>query len=181
MQLRLLPALIAMPILGACATQGSFPSLAPRAVERDLTGGSAPAGCPGVVETAPAAPPPPPPPVNPDPQLGARTAELLAAARAGQQAFADALPAAEAAAARAGAAGSDSWVAAQQEISRLEAARARTVDALAELDALAIRRADVPVSEADYQAVIAAAEEARALAQTQQADLDRIAARVSAP
>ena len=177
---RVFPAvLLALPLVGGCAAQGTFPSLAPRAVERDLTGGSAPAGCPDI--RAPAADPTlaAPPPVNPDPQLGARTAELLAAARAGQADFAGALPQARAAAERAGTVGSESWVAAQLEISRLEAARARSVDALAELDSLAIRRSGVPVSEEDYQAVLAAAQEVRALTQAQQAELDRIAALVS--
>ncbi len=181
MQIRLfrvlsIPAL-ALPLLGACATQGDFPSLAPRQVERDLTGGSAPVGCPGMEDGgAPAQQAEAPPaPVNPDPQLGSRVAELLAAAREGQSDFAAALPAANRAAARAGAAGSEDWIAAQQEISRLGAARSRTVDALAELDALAVRRSDVPVAEADYQAVLSAAEEVRALSEAQQAELDRLA------
>ena len=174
-------ALVALPLLGGCAAQGPFPSLAPRAVERDLTGGSAPVGCPDVAADAPAPAPATPPPVNLDPQLGARAAELLGAARAGQADFAAALPQARATAEGAGAAGTESWVAAQLEISRLEAARARTVDALAELDALAIRRSSVPVSEEDYQAVLAATEEVRALTQAQQAELDRIAGLVSDP
>ena len=52
--------------------------------------------------------------------------------------------------------------------------------AMTELDALAIRRSDVPVSEADYQSLLSAADEVRALAQAQQAELDRIAGMVSA-
>nr|WP_295370968.1 hypothetical protein [uncultured Sphingosinicella sp.] len=174
---------LALPVLGGCATQGDFPSLAPRQVERDLTGGSAPIGCPGTegeaapVQQAEAQPAP----VNPDPQLGARVAELLASARRGQSEFAAVLPAANRAAARAGAAGSENWIAAQQEISRLESARTRTVDALAELDALAIRRSDAPVAEADYQAVLSAAEEVRRLSEAQQAELARIGGRITAP
>jgi hypothetical protein len=174
-------AFVALPLLGGCAAQGPFPSLAPRAVEGNLTCRSGAAGCPDVDAGAPQAAPAASPPINADPQLGARVAELLAAAQAGQADFAASLPAARAAAEGAGAAGTDSWVAAQQEISRLEAARARTVDALAELDALAIRRSDAPVSEADYQAVLAAVEEARALAETQQAELDRITGLISNP
>ena len=77
--------------------------------------------------------------------------------------------------------GTEGWIAAQQEISRLEAARARTVNALAELDALAISRSGVPVGEADYQAVLAAAEEVRGLVQAQQAELDRIQGLVRNP
>ena len=170
-----------LPLIGACAAQGPFPSLAPRAVERDLAGGSAPAGCPDFPEAEPSAPVPTPPIVNPDPRLGARAAELLAAARAGQAGFAEALPPARAAAESAGAVGTEGWIAAQQEISRLEAARARTVNALAELDALAISRSGVPVGEADYQAVLAAAEEVRGLVQAQQAELDRIQGLVRNP
>lgn len=178
------PLLLALPLLGACASQGEFPSLAPRAVERDLTGGSEPAGCPDSdvgTSAAGAAPETPALPANPDPQLGARVAELLAAARAGQSTFADALPRANASAARAGAAGSETWIAAQQEMSRLEAARTRTADALAELDALAIRRSDAPVRKADYQSLMAAAGEVRALAQAQEAELDRLAGLISEP
>jgi hypothetical protein len=175
------PALAALPLLAACAAQGPFPSLAPRAVERDLTGGSAPADCPDAADRGTEMAEAPAPPVSPDPQLGARVFELLAAARAGQAAFAEALPRARVAAQGAGAPGSETWIAAQQEISRLEAARARTMDALAELDALAIRRSDGAVSETDYQAVLAAAEEVRNLVQAQQSELDRIAALVSAP
>ena len=179
--IRLAAAAAMLPLVGACAAQGAFPSLAPRAVERDLTGGSVPAGCPDFPEVAPEPAPAAPTPLNPDPQLGARAAELLATARAGQGEFADALPRARAAAQATGAPGTESWVAAQLEISRLEAARARTVDALAELDALAIRRSGAPVSEEDYQAVLAAAEEVRALAQAQQAELDQITGLVSDP
>jgi hypothetical protein len=174
-------ALVALPLLSGCAAQGPFPSLAPRAVERDLTGGSAPVGCPDIGAPAPEPPPSTLPPANADPQLGARAAELLAAAQAGQADFAAALPTARAAAEGAGAAGTESWVAAQLEISRLEAARARTVDALAELDALAIRRSDVPVSDEDYEAVLAAVEEVRALTQAQQAELDSIRGLLSEP
>jgi hypothetical protein len=175
------PALAALPLLAACAAQGPFPSLAPRAVERDFKGGSAPADCPDTADVDTATAEAPAPPVDPDPQLGARVSELLAAARGGQSDFAEALPRARAAAQSAGAIGSETWIAAQQEISRLEAARARTVDALAELDALAIRRSDEAVSEADYRSILAAAEEVRNLVQAQQAELDRIAALVSAP
>lgn len=182
-QFRVLPALIlGLPLLGGCATQGDFPSLAPRQVERDLTGGSAPVGCPGTEDAAPVQQAEAQPaPVSPDPQLGARVAELLASARAGQSDFAEALPGANRAAARAGAAGTENWIAAQQEVSRLESARTRTVDALAELDALAIRRSDAPVAVADYRAVLAAAEEVRGLTQAQQAELDRLEGVLSDP
>jgi len=102
--------------LSACAAQGPYPSLAPRAIERGLAGGLAPAPCldgdgaeTQVVAVAPA-------PVPSDPQLRARLAALLAQARQGQSAFAEILPRASSSAARAGAAGSDAWIAAHVEL-----------------------------------------------------------------
>jgi hypothetical protein len=168
--------------LSACAAQGPYPSLAPRAIERGLAGGLAPAPCldgdgaeTQVAAVAPAS-------VPSDPQLRARLTALLAQARQGQSAFAEILPRASSSAARAGAAGSDAWIAAQQEISRLESARARTSDALAELDSLGIRRpAGGPVNEEDFQAVLQAEEEARALAERQEAELNRLTGLIDAP
>ncbi len=177
-----LPVLIAASLIGGCAPQGRFPSLASRTMERDLTGGSAPVGCPDGEERAPApaAADASPAPV-PDPQLAARVAELLTTARAGQSTFADALPRAKASSARAGAAGSETWIAAQQDISRLEAARARTVDALAELDALVVQRGMAAVDQAGLDSLTAAAEEVRGIAEAQQAELDRLAGRIREP
>ena len=171
-------------LLSACAAQGPFPSLAPRAVERGLAGGSAPAPCPDeeAAAQAQAALSAAPALVPSNPQLRARVAALLAQARQGQSAFAAILPRASAAAGRAGASGSESWITAQQEISRLEAARARTSDALAELDTLSIRRpADGRVNADDEQSVRAAEEEARGLAERQDAELSRLTERLGAP
>jgi hypothetical protein len=173
--------LLATASLSACATQGDFPSLAPRAAERGLAGGSAPAPCAGAapasVTVARA-----PSPLPTDPQLRARVAELIGAARAGQTEFASILPGAERAVARAGSAGSELWVEAQQEISRLAAARSRTADALTEIDALGIRRsAERNINADDYQAVLQAESEARALAERQEAELNRLSRRLSAP
>ncbi|HEX8443744.1 MAG TPA: hypothetical protein VF631_08860 [Allosphingosinicella sp.] len=112
--------------------------------------------------------------------MRARVAELLAAGRAGQTEFASILPRAERAVAGAGAAGSEAWVAAQQEVSRLSAARARTIDALAELDSLGIRRsAERTINEEDYQAILQAEGEARALAEQQEAELNRLSGQLS--
>ena len=178
MPIRPLLALSLLLVLGACAAAGPYPSLAPRALERNLTGGSAPAGCP--VDTDPAAAfggsaaETTAAPVS-DPQLRSRVAELVQAARAGQSEFAGLLPGAERSVAAAGAAGSEPWIAAQQEVSRLEAARARTSDALAELDSLSIRPAAGPaVNEADYAAVLVALEEVRGIARAQDEALDRV-------
>ena len=132
----LLPA--AATLLASCTAQGSFPSLEPRAVERQYgalppaTGPCATArqaGC----NTASAETPPPAPPAD-DPALRARVAELVDAARQGDQDFAKRLLDTADRIAHAGATGSDAWVGAQQELSRLESARSKTLDAVAGLE-----------------------------------------------
>jgi hypothetical protein len=107
---------------------------------------------------------------------------LLGVARAGQTEFASILPGAERAVARAGATASEAWVAAQQEVSRLATARARTADALSELDSLGIRRsAERTISSEDYEAILQAESEARALTERQEAELNRLSGLLSAP
>ncbi|MDP9415403.1 MAG: hypothetical protein M3Q08_15255, partial [Pseudomonadota bacterium] len=77
LQMLLLP-LAAPALLTACASQGEFPSLAPRAVERELSGAPAPPCLPPGTTAEPApAPAPAPPPLPSDPALAARTAALL--------------------------------------------------------------------------------------------------------
>ncbi len=161
---RLTAALAAASLIAGCAPSGDFPSLAVRPVERDLA-------------AAPERPAPPEAPA--DAQLTARIAELLAQVRQGESAFRAALPDAERATRAAGGAGTESWVAAQQEISRLEAARAPTVAALAELDRLGIERGNMPTAATDLQALLAANEEAGALAAAQRADIDRLSGALS--
>lgn len=172
--------LLATALLAGCASGGAFPSLSPRAAERGLPGGSAPLTCPTGDPAAPApiarvqAPPPD------DPQLQARVAELVGAARAGQAEFASLLSGAERAVANAGAAESENWIAAQQQVSRLGAARARTSDAFAELDSLGIRgSAERSISETDLRALAAAEEEVRALAERQEAEVARLSGLLS--
>lgn len=173
--------LLATVLLSACASQGSFPSLAPRAAERGQAGGSAPALCPGA--EAPAVEPvaqAPAPPAS-DPGLRSRITDLLAQARAGQTEFASLLPEARAAIGRGGAAESEAWIEAQQQLSRLEAARARTVEALAELDSLGISRSAAPSAEQDREAIVRAEDEVRALAEAQAAELARLSGGLGAP
>ena len=136
--------------LSACAAGGDFPSLAPRPIEREEA--AAPAEPAGPVTEAV------------DPQLAARLAALLADARRGQAEFETVLPQATSAVAGAGDAGSEGWILAQQAISRLEAERAPTVIALADLDRLTIAHAGQP----ELPAVTAARDEARALAEAQE-------------
>ena len=157
-------ALIAAASLAGCVPQGEFPSLAPRAAERDRS-------MEPPAREAAATPD--------DPALRARVAELGRQAQAGERDFAAALPAAEAAVAAAGPAQSDGWVAAQLAISRLEAARAETMRALTELDRLAIGRADMATSGEDHAAIEAAIAAAQALAAGQQARIEALRARLA--
>jgi hypothetical protein len=149
-------------LLTGCVSQGPFPSLAPRPAEsEDWTEEP--------VRAAPA--------VADDPALRARVAELLAEARAGARESDADLGSAERAAAHAGAQGSDSWIEAQQAISRLEAAQARTGEALTELHQLRLARAGQPTSPADLAALDAAIAEAEAIAARQQQRIDRLSRR----
>lgn len=152
--------------MAGCAPQGSFPSLAPRAVEK--------------ADLNPPAPPPPPT-VASDPALAARLAQLVDQARQGDAAFEAELPKARAAVEKAGAAGSDSWVVAQEAVSGLEAARAPTAAALTELDRLGVERgvAGTPTSASDQAAIAGAIETLRTMAQKQKEEIDRLAGRLS--
>jgi hypothetical protein len=71
-----------------------------------------------------------------DPNLRRQLDALVAEARAGDGAFQTALGPAERAASAAGAAQSEGWIAAQEALSALEAARAPTARAVASIDAL---------------------------------------------
>ena len=155
-----LAALAALPaITGGCTRDGEFPSLEPRAVERED-----PLEEP--VRT--------PPRVASEPALRGRAAELVAEARRGERAFEAALGPASAAARGAGAPGSERWVVAQQAISRAEAAREPTMRALAELDRLVTERATVPTHPGDFAAIRAALDEAARIAAGQQQRIDRL-------
>lgn len=151
-------------LLAGCAAQGSFPSLAPRAVER-------------IDEEAPVTVQPN---VPANAELTARVAELLAEARRGEAAFEAALPATVRAVSASGAAGSEPWIEAQQALSRLEAARGPTEEALAQLDRLRSERARQPTDEADFASLLAAIETVESLAQGQRARLETLRARLSA-
>ena len=155
--------LLAASALGGCVPQGDFPSLAPRPAERDRSME------PPVREriATPA-----------DPALRRRVTELERQAAEGNRAFDAAFGPAETAVARAGASESDSWVAAQQALSRLEAARTETMRALTGLDRLAIDRADLATSEEDFGAIEAAIAAAQRLAADQQERLQRLRERL---
>ena len=158
------PLTLALLLLaGGCMTEGPFPSLAQRDSERQ------PAGEPVRVM----------PDVADDSVLRARIDELVALARAGDQAFETAFGPAMAAASAAGANGSDSWIAAQEQVSRAEAARAGTMRALGDLDQLALERSNLPTSPEDQAALNSAITEVERLALDQQSRLDRLKALIA--
>lgn len=155
------PALVAALLLclAGCVSRGPFPSLAPRPAEQEDWAEEP-------VHTAPA--------VADDAALRTRIAALNADARDGGRAFEADVAAAERATAHPGAEGSDSWIEAQQAISRLEASRGRTMDAAAELHQLQLARTGQPTSATDLAALDAAVEAVNAIAARQQREMDRI-------
>ena len=157
----LLPGFLPLLLAAACAAPGPYPSLAPRPAEKAYAGED---------ERQPT-------PQPDDPALAAEIDRLAAAARDGAADFDAALPAAQAAASASGSAGSDSWIEAQQALSRLEAARARTTAALADLDRLAVERASAgTLGDGDRQRLRAATADIQALADAQADRLRRLGA-----
>ena len=157
-RLLLLAATLAAGLAG-CVSQGPFPSLAPRPAEQeDWTEEP--------VHAAPA--------VADDPALRTQLAALVADAREGGRRFEADLPEAERATAHPAAEESDAWIEAQQAISRLEASRARTDAAAAELHQLRLARTGQPTSAADLAAIDAAIGTVEAIVERQQREMDRI-------
>jgi hypothetical protein len=104
--------------LAACADAGGYPSLSKRPFE-----------------TGAVRPPPPAPPIPPsDAALRQRIAQRLADAEASVQPFNQAVGRAESAVSVSGGSGSESWINAQLELSRLEIVMAPSREALAALD-----------------------------------------------
>ncbi len=157
----LIPCLLA----AGCATGGEFPSLAPRPVE----------------QLAFEEPIKVDPPVAADPALRGRANAILAEARAAdgafEQAYAQALPLVRGA----GEVGSDSWLIAQEAISRAEAARIGTTSALVDLDLLLANQADDPTNAGIWSELQAARAAAAALAADQRRRLDSLKSGVSLP
>lgn len=112
--------------------------------------------------------------------LHERLARLVAQARAGQATYRAALGPAERAASAAGPSRSESWVSAQQALSALEAARAATPKALADIDAIAGEAVTNKgaIGASDLAAVRSAADEAGALDRTQRATIARLNSRI---
>ena len=113
-------AFLALLALSACAAPGGpYPSLRPRAAE-------------AIDPRVPVVRPMNDRPVTPE--LAARLAALVDQAQAGDVAFDGAASAAEKLAASAGAAQSESWIAAQESLSAAIAARRPTATALGDID-----------------------------------------------
>jgi hypothetical protein len=153
----------ALLALGGCVAGDGFPSLAQRPAELNVS-----------IEE----PVYPAVDVPSDPAVRARIDELRRLAAEGDRGFAAALGPTEAVLARAGPSGSESWVEAQQALSRLETTREPTMRALAELDRLVITRAEAPTNSEDFAAIHAAIAEVEALAASQQQRWDRLRARL---
>lgn len=156
--------LLLVPLLAGCAPGAMRPpSLAPRAAE---------AIDPRVpVPEAPVS-------MAVDPALQARLAALVAQAESGDLQFRGSAPAAERAASAAGARGSESWVAAQQALSALVAARGPVTRALADVDALAaatLARLG-GISAGDKSAIETAAEAIARIDRGQAAVIERLQA-----
>lgn len=177
------PLIVGAALLASCAASGPFPSLAPRAVERAGNDGTAPVPpCLGAEqETARAASLTSAAAEPVDPTLPARLAEFRAQAQTGDHAFATAIDVAAKAVSSAGAAGSESWVLAQQAVSRAESARAPTLDALSGLSALAIETAQRRANPEDAQAVQDALHAVQEIADGQTARINEIGASLKAP
>jgi hypothetical protein len=151
-------------VAAGCAPAGPYPSLQPRPIEKAMADSE---------EQAPA------PPLPDDAGLPARIEALVAQARRGDADYRAALPAARDAAGMAGPSGSDGWVQAQQALSRLEAARATTAGALADLDALGLAEANArPLSPGDLERLNAAVRVAQEMADRQRTEIARLQARI---
>lgn len=153
---------LTLVLAAGCAAPGPYPCLAPRPAEK------------AYAEDAEERRPTPQPD---DPALASEIDRLLAAGRAGAAEFDAALPAAQAAASAAGSSGSDSWIEAQQALSRLEAARARTTAAVADLDRLAVERTSAgTLGSGDSERLRSATARLQALTDSQADRLERLGA-----
>ncbi|TMJ13882.1 MAG: hypothetical protein E6G94_10795 [Alphaproteobacteria bacterium] len=158
------PALLLASLAAGCAAPGDFPSLQPRPIERALA-------------EADAAPDPVPAPA--DAETVGKAEALLGKIQGGGRDFGALLPEVRRRAAAAGASGSDSWIEAQQALSRLEATRAETVKALADLDAFALAQADAGANPATVERLGAITAEGQGIADAQRGEIERLQASLS--
>ena len=162
--LTLLAALLVAATLAGCATTEDFPSLAPRAIE--AAGDSS-------------SPAPPPTGAGADPELVKRLSSIVEAGEAGNRAFLAELVTARPTIERAAgaAAGSESWVAAQQAYSGLDSTRGALLSALADLDALRREQVDSP-NPGNHAALDQGAERLTALESEEASTLAELAAKL---
>ncbi len=115
-----------------------------------------------------------------NPALATTIAELMAQVQNGDVAFQSVAQEAERRAAAAGPAQSESWIAAQQAISAMVAARAPVTKAIADLDALAATRlaATGGILPGDLAAIQAASTEAAAIGDREAALIERLQAQL---
>jgi hypothetical protein len=160
---RLLLTISALAALAGCATRDSYPSLAPRPVEGSAASGAAEASTQSV-------------PV--DAALEARVATLVKQVVDGHAAFEQAVTQACPAITRGARAGegSEPWIAAQQAISVVDAARAPVLSAVAELDRLVIERGTAGGAPVDLGQLAAAQEQASAIDAAEQATVAKLPA-----
>ena len=158
---RLFPLLL-VPLAAACSiTSSPEPSLAPRAAEaidpRIPIPDDVPAG-------------------TVDPGLAGRLSALVGEARSAVPAFEAREAEASRLAAAAGAISSESWIAAEQALSRLVEQQGVTTRAAADIDALASARLDSQrwIAPADRQAIEAAAADVGSINARQSEAIDRL-------
>ena len=115
-----------------------------------------------------------------DPDVSARITELLGVIRDGDSRFQAQASGVERLAVAAGPARSESWIAAHEAFSALEAARGPVTTALADISAIAADRiqAQGSISPGNLAAIDAAVAEGEAIAARERAVLDRIASRL---
>lgn len=163
--MRASPLLITLALFGCAAPAVQTPSLGPRAAE---------AIDPRV--------PVPEPQLSTiiDPGLAGQLSALVAQAQAGDSQFRAATPSAQQAAASAGDRQSESWVVAQQALSRLVAARGSVTRALGDIDALGATRIQQSggIAAADMRAIQAAAARVGEIDRRQAALIDQLQARL---
>ena len=156
-------ALLALLMIAGCSTPGTGPepSLAPRAAEAIDPRVPIP-------DTVPAGPA--------DPALARQIDALLAEARAGEAAFSAREAEASRLAATAGPASSESWVAAQQALSRLVEQFGVTTRVAADVDALASGRLESNrwINPADRDSIARAAMAVAAISEPQAAAIAQI-------
>lgn len=152
---------------GCVAPSQRYPSLLPRAVEKQ------PAAAPALAD-------PPATVIPADPALDAQLATIESALAASAQSFTPAEQRATAAArqAQGSATGSETWLTAQSAMASLDSLRSQSLTALSDLERLAIDRG--ATGQPGYPALIAARARAEAQLTTQQAAIDVLQAQITA-